>query len=484
MHREVCIVTLTPLAIEHAYMTFLFPFAYHPQKRKNLCEHLESEGFTFFTLQANDLENAFYGEEITVSHEEIAQFFYPYVEDKLFPTKTNSQDFLRFSKSFNLTGYLQCKHETFPYQIISIDITLCPFGTGIITMRLKMTDEVREFSDVVNFIHYFRVLEAKLEEEKGTSHHFSFGHYQSTSELLFQYLLPFLEKYLIHYKTNTYGSLPFLEDERMLVSAYLLSEENVEIKDEHLFRLGQVDGKKPDGLPFISSTNPEYIKNYVAEHTHVRWAPSSYVVTSTQSQITISNRSFSKSIRDIEKFMGIHYYNLLIHYFYKMMLLKVAFEHSEINWSKDKLVVDDLIELIIRFSSHYYFDDVVVRTEGKEISRMLQKIFRIKEHFLETKTTLDNLYRALEDRSDKRNNRLLFILTVFTVVSGIYGMNLVIEEWDGNINWSNVWTYTIFEWLALMTALSGITLSFVLICFSTFTVIRNHLHRYKRNGPH
>ncbi|MFJ7738165.1 hypothetical protein ACIQ2D_17760 [Lysinibacillus sp. NPDC097287] len=473
---------LAPLPIEHAYMTFLFPFAYHTKNREELSEQLENEGFTFFTLQNKELENAFYGNDITVSHEEIAQFFYPFVEDKLFPTQSHAQDFLRFSKSFNVTGYLQSKHEIFPYELLSIDITLCPFGNGIITTRLKMTDEVRDFSDVVNFIHYFRILEAKLDEEKGTSHHFAFGLYQSTSDLLFQYFLPFLEDYLIDYKTNTFGGLPFLEDERMLASAYLLCKENAEIIDEHLFRLGQVDGKKPDGQPFISSTNPDYITDYVAEHTHMRWAPTSYIVTSTQAQITISNRPFSHSIRDIEKFMGKYYYNLLIHYFYKMMLLKVSFEHSEISWNKDKFVVDDLIELITRFSSHYYFDEVVVRSEGKEISHMLRKIFRIQENYLETKTTLDNLYRALEDRSDKRNNKLLFILTVFTVVSGIYGMNLVIEEWNGQVNWSNVWKFSFFEWLALLTALSGITLSFVLICYSTFTVLRNHLRRYKRNG--
>lgn len=56
-------------------------------------------------------------------------------------------------------------------------------------------------------------------------------------------IFSFLEDYLIHYKTNTYGGLPFLEDERMFSSAYLLCKENAEITDEHLFRLGQVDGK-------------------------------------------------------------------------------------------------------------------------------------------------------------------------------------------------------------------------------------------------
>lgn len=474
-------MTLNPLKIEHAYMTFLFPFAYDTHTRQQLCEQLENEGFTFFTLQNKELESAFYGEGIAVSHEEIAQFFYPFVEEKLFPPKSHKQDFTRYSKSFNVNGYLQSKNDRFSYQLVSIDITLCPFGNGIITTRLKMSEKVREFSDVVNFIHYFRILEAKLDEEKGTSHHFSFGHYHSTSDLLFRHFLPSLKKYLIDYKANTFSGLPFLEDERMLASAYLLCEENAEITDDHLFRLGQVDGKTSDGQPFISSSNPEYIANYVAEHTHIRWAPTSYIVTSTQAQITLSNRSFPHSIRDIKKFMGTHYYNLLIHYFYKMMLLKVAFEHSEISWTQDKLVVNDLIELITRFSSHYYFDEVVVRTEGKEISHMLRKIFRIEERYLDTKTTLDNLYRALEDRSDKRNNKLLFILTVFTVVSGIYGMNVVIKEWSGEVKWSDVWQYSFLEWIALLTALSGITLSFGLIFFSTFTVIRNHLRRYKRN---
>lgn len=142
-----------------------------------------------------------------------------------------------------------------------------------------------------------------------------------------------------------------------------------------MFRLGQVDGKKPDGNPFISSTNPHYIADYVKEHTHTRWAPNSYIVTSAQAQIAISNLSFKESKHSIEEFMGTHYYNLFIHYFYKMMLLKVSFEYSEISWSKDKLVVDELIELITKFSARYYFDEVVVRTEGKEISQALRKFF-------------------------------------------------------------------------------------------------------------
>lgn len=86
----------------------------------------------------------------------------------------------------------------------------------------------------------------------------------------------------------------FFEDERMFSSGYLLCREGQAILDEHLFRLGQVDGRTPEGTPFISSTNPEYIADYVKHHTHQRWAPQSYIVTSAQAQITISNMSLEK----------------------------------------------------------------------------------------------------------------------------------------------------------------------------------------------
>ncbi len=178
--------------------------------------------------------------------------------------------------------------------------------------------------------------------------------------------------------------------------------------------------------------------------------------------------------------MGTHYYNLFIHYFYKMMLLKVSYEYSEISWGKDKLVVNELIELITKFSARYYFEEVVVRTEGREISQMLRKYFRINEHYTETKATLDSLYRTQEDQSDNRSNKLLFILTVFTVISGIYGMNLVIEEWRDSNGLGSIWSYTIFEWVAFVTALSGIGLSLILVCITTIKSIRNQMRRYQR----
>lgn len=59
-------------------------------------------------------------------------------------------------------------------------------------------------------------------------------------------------------------------------------------------------------------------------------------------------------------------------------------------------------------------------------------------------------------------------------------MNLVIEEWRDSNGLGSIWSYTIFEWVAFVTALSGIGLSLILVCITTIKSIRNQMRRYKR----
>ncbi|WJH32373.1 hypothetical protein N6H14_18445 [Paenibacillus sp. CC-CFT747] len=66
----------------------------------------------------------------------------------------------------------------------------------------------------------------------------------------------------------------------------------------------------------------------------------------------------------------------------------------------------------------------------------------------------------MEEFSTRRSNYLLMILTVYTVISGIYGMNQVIEDLKGKIDWSKLLEYSVFEYIALVVAFSGIIVSF------------------------
>lgn len=186
--------------------------------------------------------------------------------------------------------------------------------------------------------------------------------------------------------------------------------------------------------------------------------------------------------KELSHYLGTHYYNFLLHYFYKIMLLRVSFEYSQIEWKKDEEYVKSLIKFITLFSSGYYSQEVSTRSEGKELTQMFQQAFNIDGLFKEVNNTLHELYKSQENNASDKMNTLLFILTIFTVISGIYGMNLVIQDWESPSAWREVSTYTFFEWISLITALSGIGLSAYLVATTFGKMLVSKLRRKKSNS--
>lgn len=93
------------------------------------------------------------------------------------------------------------------------------------------------------------------------------------------------------------------------------------------------------------------------------------------------------------------------------------------------------------------------------------------------KETLGTLYQNQEKIAGKRHNYLLLILTIYTVLSGIYGMNLVIESWNKNLSWSAIKDYSLFEYIAFIVALSGITISISLGINALYKLIKDRLQK-------
>ena len=476
-------LVIRPLDVTDAYMTYLFPFSFREKDRQKLMEQLEKHHFTFFTLEKEELQDMYYGDDIKISHEELEQFFLPFIEDKLFPPNTNNRGFLRYSKVVEDYFTYELNDNKFNFIINSVDIVLCPFGIGIITIRSAMNQDQETLTRILDHISHFRVLEPKLSFDKGSKIHYKSKVFKTTNELVFDYLCQPLKPFIIHDEklAGYYGSLPYFEDERMHTSVFLVGANNTEITDDQLFRLAHLDGMDIEGNEFISSSNSNYVKRYVSDRIHDRWAPNTYVIASEHTQATISNKKKESLKQEISQFMSVHYYNLMLHYYYKIMLLKVSFEHSEVSWAKDKRYVEELIELISKFYSRYYFEEVSARSEGKELTQQLRKVFRLQNLFNEVKQTVDDLYRAQDNQSGKRNNSLLFMLTIFTVVSGIYGMNLVIEDWKGKTDWAKVPGYSFFEWIALITSLTGIGLAVTLVGYTSGKGIYNRYRKWKRD---
>lgn len=473
---------LTSLDVDRGYVNFLFPFAFREKNRQNLVDELKREGYLFFCLDKTEMEDAFYGQEIEVHHAELEQFFFPFIEDKLFPTEPHSNAFSRFSRPFEERGELLVDGTATPFHLHSLDITLCPFGIGLLTIRLEV-DTSMKLHHMLNFIHHFRVVEAKLEEEKGAIIRTGDRTFNSTNEYLFEHMIPCLHPYILreHRLPGYFGTLPYFEDERMYSSAFLFASPGQELTNDQIYRLGQLDGINLKGEPFISSTSPDYVDRYLKRHVNDRAAPYTYTVTSEYTHSTLTVCSSEDMQDELRQFMSTHYYNLLLHYFYRIMLLRLSFEHSNVSWKKDGAYVEELIEMISKFSARYYFGEVAVRTTGKEYAKTFVDVFHLDDTFQEVRDTLQELYRTQENQADKQQNYLLFMLTTFTVISGIYGMNLVIEDWKGFTDWGKAPGYSFFEWVALIVALIGIGLSFLLILTTLGSTIKKKYRRFKRS---
>ncbi|MFF2753720.1 hypothetical protein ACFVR1_08190 [Psychrobacillus sp. NPDC058041] len=475
-------IEIQPLDITKAFMTYLFPFSFRVGEHSKLMKQLEENHFHFFSLEKNELQDLYYGEGIKINHKELDQFFLPFIEDKLFPVSTKERGFLRFSKEIKEHFQFDVNNNKLNFEVNSVDIILCPFGVGIVTIRTEMDETQETLTNVLDFMSHFRVLQPKLEEENGGRTIQNNKIFHTTSELVLDYLCNPLKSFIIQNKKmeGYYGSLPFFEDERMLTSTFLIAAENQTITKDQLYRIGQLDGKDSEGQEFMSSTNQAYIERYIEKRVHDRWAPNTYTITSQHTQTTVSIKKQEQLMRQISQFMSTHYYNLLLHYYYKIMFFKLSFEHSDVDWVKDKIFVEELIELISKFDSGYYFNEVSYRTEGKEFTHILRETFNINYLFEEVKRTVDDLFRAQEKQTIKRQNMLLFMLTVYTVISGIYGMNLAIDDWKGKTDWSKVSHYSFFEWISLITALTGIALSGILLASTGGKMIWEKYRKWKR----
>ena len=459
-------VLIHELDIQRSHLTFILPVGYNEKKKYDFAQTLKENGYIYFQIDEDLKKMDIYGEGIVVSGQELEQNFLPYVEYKLFPSLLKDNGFHRYTKILKREFDFKLRNTYLPFYIQSLDIILGPFGIAFMTVRVQLKREETELSDALDFIHHFRTVESKLEEEQGAVIVCpTIGTHFSVHNLFFDELCPFFKEFILHDEKldGYFGSFPFFEDERMYVSAFLFGTEGSQITQDQLYRMGTLDGKTLDGEKFISANNPEYIRRYLNQHLHDRWAPHSYTMVTEHAFITATNLLPKDMSRELSQFMGTHYYNFLLHYFYKIMLLRISFEYSEITWEKDDEYVKSLIKLINLFSSWYYFQEVSSRSEGKELSKMFRGAFNIDDLFKEVNNTLHELYKSQENDASGRMNMLLFYLTVFTVVSGIYGMNLVIEDWKSPISWKKISTYTFLELIALITAMGGIGLSVYLI---------------------
>jgi hypothetical protein len=355
-------------------------------------------------------------------------------------------------------------------------------SSRFITVRIELDTEQLSYSQALEFISQFRHLENVLKRADYPIVCYQDKEYKEVESFLFTEVVPTIKPYLDNTGLGEayFETLPFFVDERMYVQAFFVFAEGEELDIIDGYRAGQLNGLNEDGSPHVSANNMRYIEKYAQENMYARWVPRTYFVVDDDAFVCLTTERKKQARKLANQMYGEYYYTLLLNFFHKIVLLKLSTEHSIVQMEKDHEDVEELIRSITDFSSRHFFVETISQTQGKEIFHLIRKTFRINELYDDVRQTLNSLYQYQDKFSDKRNSYLLMVLTIYTVISGIYGMNQVIEELKGNIDWSMLKNFSLFEWIAFLTTISGLTLAVVMGGSAVYNWARGHLRERKR----
>ncbi|TJY41737.1 hypothetical protein E5161_11020 [Cohnella pontilimi] len=457
---------IEPQPVREVLFQFVFPFSLEHECQNELREKLLQDGFIPFRLGDTELEDRFYGGRHRVSHPDMERYYLPFTNQVLFPAEDNVEAFRRLSKSLGMKAQLVSRQRRASFIIHSVDLFLCPFDTGFLTLRTELdTYNGITLSESIAFADRFRSLQDANRQDRETFVEYEGTMYEEIDQFLFQEIVPQLLVYLD--QTPMAGSyfeeLPFLMDERMFVLAFYRFPSEVEISLLDRYRAARLDGFDADGNPAISASHLPYIRDYCRRYGYDRWAPYTYFFTDENCFCCLTRESRDHAAVWVSRWYGEYYYGLLLNLFHRIVLLKLSNAYSRVQVERKELHTVELIRDITTFAAKYNFVEVVAQSHGREIFQRLRQIYGNDELFIDVKQTLSDLYQYQESRRQHQSGYLLTILTIYTVISGIYGMNQVIDDLKTPIRWSNMSSYSPFEWIALLVTFSGLIVAFMLV---------------------
>lgn len=470
--------------IRDAYFQFIFPFPLERHCQEKLLRELANEGFVPFRLGELGFEEAYYGGKHRVSHRNMERYFLQSTEQFLFPDTLHSDAFRRLSKRLETKAALRGSHVNVLFAALSADVVLCPFDTGFLTLRVRVHgDEKRlAYGEALEFADRMRHLEDtnKLDESayvvcEGRS-------YEEIDEFLFTEIAPPLRRYLEEETASVsfFEKLPLFTNEKMFVVGFVAFPEDAVISLTDRYRAARLDGLDLAGRPRMNATAEPYIANYVSTVGYERWAPDTYFLIGDICLMCLTRESGRRELQLAAYMFGEYYYAVLLNLFHRIVLLKLTSAYSRVRMERKQDQTENLIGDITRFSSNYYFVEIVTQTQGREIFQQLRHSFGSKELFEDVKETLGDLYTYQDTRASRHSGYLLTILTIYSVVSGIFGMNLVVEQLEGGFSWSIRGEFSPYEWIAAIVMFSGLTVGIGLVAGTVLKWSREAVREFRR----
>ncbi|MGG1674454.1 hypothetical protein ACIFOT_01765 [Neobacillus sp. NRS-1170] len=422
--------------VSQAFYQFILPFSWKAGKIRNFILYLQKNQFTSFHLNELQNESAYYG-GYQVSHSEMESFFLPLTSQFLFPSSGHEKGFQRFTKAFSMDGLLSTTELKLPFLIHSIDLIICPYELGFITVRTEIKDV--SLSNAIEFANQINWKD-------------------------FEDLLPDFSTFV-----NWDSPPPFLEPDKMHIQSLLQFANEEAIDELDVFRSVTLCGG--------DAGNHEYITNYVQDHIYSRWVPNTYICVNEHCFTCLTNSSNPNLMTLAKSFYGENYYLHLINLFNKLVFVKIAHLYSTIHIEKDYNKIEKLIYFINSFTSNFFFAEYPAKLEGQELFKLFKRAYNIDSLYLNTKETLFSLFKYEENSVTKKDSMLLLVLTLYTVICGIFSMNLFTKDLEGKIHWSHFKSYNPFEYFAVFIVFSGIIVVAILGFQSLYQVIQERKNK-------
>ncbi|EJS66216.1 MULTISPECIES: hypothetical protein [Bacillus] len=469
------IQTIEEKDVATAIFQFIFPFSFKTGYEQNMFPFLQKNDFRPFRLDHLENENTYYG-KFQVSHQNMEAYYLSFTNKILFPQSEHQKGLQRYSKDLNLTGHLTTNLISVPFKIHSIDVTLCPYELGFLTIRTEVeTAPNMTLSEAIEFAAHFRVLETKNDTTETICIECNGKQYSQVEKLifgdLFHGLTDFFEKKRL--RSSYFQTFPFFEDQRMYVQTLLSINKKSDLHVIDVYRASSLSGLTDNGKPYISANNVPYIQDYLTKHSYQRWAPNRYFIMEEHIFTCITNEDEHEFAKLASQMYGEFYYALLLNLFHKVVLLKMANAYAELNIDQDTNEIEKLIYSINSFTANYFSLELVSQSQSEDIFFRLRKLFNIEVLYSNAKQNLDSLFKYQENVASKKDSLLLLILTLYSVVGQMLGFTMIdlLRNTDSNKISSPL------EFFALLIAISGIVISFILGAQSLYQWSLQHKRR-------
>ncbi|WP_050614166.1 hypothetical protein [Bacillus testis] len=465
-----------------SHYQFMFPFLLKKNQKDHLRKQLLQEGFEFFRLKDEGQGEKFYGDHHVI-HRKLEKYFLPNIEQLLFPESMMSKrDIKRFTKKLDLSGTLAANFLEIPFHIPSFDILICPFHIGIITIRVNLPENLA-FDESIEFVDLFRTIEP-LEKKDAAKISVDGHEYEQMKDFLFKELTPFIADYLENADEQAplFGSLPFFMNEKMFVISYVALTAESQIDCMDLYRIGHIYGCDEQGQARLGPTNPDFLNRYYDKRIYDAWANDTYYGVTNYNFFCLT-KSDSPDLQNkiISAMYGEHYYSVLLYFFYRIVLMKLMHSQSDTNINQNEERIEELIIDITEFSANYYFPEVNNSTFGKDMYEIVKEVFRIEYLQSHLGNTLETLYQNHERLTANRTNNLLQVLTIYSVISGILGMNIAVDDLKNGWNWNVISHFSWVEYFGLFLIISAMAISMVMGYYFVKKYIRGLIKKRKNS---